>query len=87
MQKIRNRNEKALARKKESPYPKPSSDKRKIFIITQDEGTKDCLSEAGFRYLAQSGETYYFAYDEEKSKKCLNFAEWENINFTDVLTF
>lgn len=89
MQRIPHANVNRLDRKRKvDAYVKqPSSDKKKVFIITKDEDAKDCLTEAGFKYLAQSGETYYFAYDEEKSKKCLDFAEWENINFTDVLTF
>lgn len=89
MQKIRNRNEKALDRKRNqhSYVQQPSSDKKKVFIVTTDEVTRDCLIEAGFRFLGKSGDRFFFPYDESKAEKCMNFAEWDEIGYTDVLTF
>lgn len=86
-QKRANSNGSVLARKKETPYLAPSEDKNKVFITTTDEVVKDCLIDAGFRFLAQSGNKYFFPYDEEKVKKCLGFEQWEDIAYTDVLTF
>lgn len=89
MQKMPNKNVKVLDRKREqhSYVKQPSSDKKKVFIVTTDEITKDCLIEAGFKFLAKSGDRYFFPFDEAKAEKCMNFADWDEIGYTDVLTF